>query len=143
MARVVIINDEPDLIEMCEIVLEAHGHAVRHTVAPHRMSELLDLEKWHPDLVLLDLVMPNASGDEVMHRLRSLPGTAHVPVMIMSAIPEGESKARELGAVGFLEKPFDPDGLVHAVNKAIAHDRAPGSRRHDSAPDSVRQDSQR
>jgi DNA-binding response OmpR family regulator len=143
MARVLLINDEADLIDMCEIVLEKHGHSVRHALAPHRMRDLVTLANWRPDLVLLDLVMPGTTGEAVLERLRRLRGTAHVPVVIMSAVPDLEKVALEMGANGFLEKPFDPDGLTEAVDRALAFDGAPRSLRHGSPPDTSRHDSQR
>lgn len=143
MARILLINDEADLIAMCEIVLEARGHSVRHLLAPHRTSELLELASWKPELVLLDLVMPGATGEDVLERLRDLPGMSDVPVVVMSAVPEAEARARAMGAAGVLEKPFDPDGLMQAVDGTIALARAPRSLGPDSSPDTERHHPQR
>jgi CheY-like chemotaxis protein len=143
MARVLLINDEPDLIEICEIVLEKNGHEVRHTLAPHRVRELASLVRWGPDLVLIDLVMPATSGEEVIARLRHMPRMAHVPIVVMSALPDAAERALEIGADGLLEKPFDPHALIEAVARAIDDGRTPRSRRHAAAPQSARPDSQR
>lgn len=143
MARVLLINDEADLIDMCEIVLEKHGHATQHTLAPYDMGELAALAEWRPELVLLDLVMPSAPGEDVLQRLRGLPGMADIPVIVMSAIPDGAKRAEAMGAIAFLEKPFDPDGLMRAVDRVLAEDRAPRSLRRDPSPDTLRQTSHR
>jgi DNA-binding response OmpR family regulator len=72
-----------------------------------------------------------------------MPGMAHVPVLVMSAMSEADERAKAMGADGFLVKPFDPDGLVNALDLVLASARAPRSRRHHAAPRTTRHDSQR
>jgi CheY-like chemotaxis protein len=119
MARILLINDEPDLLAMCQLILESAGHAVFRALNPRDALRRAAAER--PDAVLLDLVMPAMSGEEVLKRLRESPSTTDIPVVIMSALPDAEQRAAELGVAGFVAKPFDPDALTEAMSKALAN----------------------
>jgi len=119
MARILLINDEPDLLEMCGLVLEGAGHEAVSAFGDSHALQLAHAENERPDVVLLDLVMPRVSGEEVFRRVRRSPDTARIPIVIMSALPDGEEITEEIGADAFLEKPFDPDALLAAVSKAL------------------------
>ncbi len=142
MARVLVINDESDLLEMMQIVLESAGHSVRLTTdGKHAISMAQGRGKDDlPDVIVLDLVMPGTSGAEVFQTLLAAEETAAIPVVIMSALPDGRERAEQLGAATFLAKPFDPDALNMAINDALAARRsvvsAPESRRSSDALES-------
>lgn len=112
MARVMIIDDERDLTEICTLVLEAAGHEVEcwHPGEPVVAS----LMAFRPDVVLLDWILGPVRGAHVLgmigHDLR---------VVVMSALHGVEAMARSLGAVGFLPKPFVPEELIAAVESAL------------------------
>jgi len=125
MARILLINDEPDLLEMCELVLESAGHVAFRAFGDKQALELARATDCRPDAVLLDLVMPQVSGEEIFRQLRRSPKTAHIPVVIMSALADAEEVTREMGAEAFLEKPFDPDALVAAIETALRKSPAP------------------
>jgi CheY-like chemotaxis protein len=126
MARILLINDEPDLLEMCELVLEGAGHTAIRAFGDTQALELVHAANSRPDVVLLDLVMPRVSGEEVFRRLRRAPETEHVPIVVMSALPDAEEIAEEMGAESFLEKPFDPEALLTAVERALTKGRNGG-----------------
>jgi CheY-like chemotaxis protein len=127
MARVLLIDDEPDLVEMCELILESAGHSIVPHHGQRHALELCRSAESRPDVVLLDLVMPGMTGDEIFARLRRQPQTKDIPVVIMSALPDADRQAEELAADGFLGKPFGPDALTGAVEQALEgkHERAP------------------
>lgn len=110
--RVLIINDEVDLLEACSIVLEAEDCAVETLLQGSRAVERVS--EFHPDLVLLDWVMADMSGDVVLRRLRSAYGSA-LRIVVMSALHGLRPRAVELGADDFLQKPFDSDRLASVV----------------------------
>jgi CheY-like chemotaxis protein len=82
-----------------------------------RQAELIQ-----PDLILLDLGLPDIDGYEVLMRLKALPASAAVPVVVISgyAAPADIAKMLELGADGFLAKPFDLDELISVIDKFCA-----------------------
>jgi DNA-binding NtrC family response regulator len=118
MARILVIDDEPDLRTFLELVLKSAGHEVimavdgREGMERHRSSPA--------DLVITDLYMPNQDGMETIRELRSC--YPEVAVIAMSgSVDTGTmlSVTEKLGAVGILQKPFLTDELIAAVGKAL------------------------
>jgi DNA-binding response OmpR family regulator len=117
MARILITNDQAELLEACQLVLESFGHQVETCCRP---DEVIDrVAETQPDLIIIDLVMPEMSGDAVLRQLRSRRDTAHLPVLIMSALHTGPAIARRDGADGFLAKPFSAEELESAVQTVL------------------------
>jgi two-component system phosphate regulon response regulator PhoB len=115
VATILVLNDEPDLIYACRLVLEADGHTV---IATTNATEALRLAaQTQPDMVLLDWVMPTMTGDEVLRRLRKMPETAATPVVMMSALPNGDVLSKATGADAFLAKPFSLSELSKMINR--------------------------
>ncbi len=130
MARVLLINDEPDLLAVCKIVLEAEGHSVDVT---NDLSRLIELASTGADLLLVDLVMPRASGEEVVESLRAHAKTRDIPIVVMSALPDGQARARAIRASDFLPKPFTPARLLETIERTLGRTRDTGAavaRRH-------------
>jgi putative two-component system response regulator len=75
-----------------------------------------------PGLVLLDLMLPDMDGFEVCRRMRANAATRDVPVVVLSALNEADSRrrAKELDVLEYLTKPFDPDALMDAVQRHVA-----------------------
>jgi CheY-like chemotaxis protein len=119
-ARVLVVEDDQALGELVAAALGAEGHAAavarRGTTALH----LLELEG-RPDVVLLDLGLPDMTADEFARRYRALPGP-HAPLVVVSgadAVAAAEATER-LGAAGFVAKPFDLDALLDVVARHAA-----------------------
>jgi len=112
MARVLVIDDEPDVRWLIRVSLERAGHEV--LVAEDGLRGVALAMKQHPDIIVLDLMMPVMDGYGVLAELAKDPRTANVPVLVLSAraIPEEAERATSAGARRFLEKPFDPDDLA-------------------------------
>ena len=124
MSRLVaVVDDEPDILELVSLHLTKAGFAVRTYLDAGRFQK--SLAKSIPDLVVLDLMLPDADGLDVCKSLKAEARTAHVPVMMLTA--RGEELDRvlglEIGADDYVTKPFSPKELVARV-KAIL-------RRHD------------
>lgn len=117
-ARILIIDDEPANVVLLERLLEREGYTrITATTSPQEGLELFNSTE--PDLVLLDLAMPNMDGFEVMRRLRSLPdrASAPVPIVVLTAdvTPETKRKALTSGANDFLTKPFEHEEVLARV----------------------------
>ena len=121
MARILILNDEPDLLEITSIVLNDLGHSVR-TVADGK-GVVETARRFDPDLILLDWVMPGMQGDQVFFMLR-MALERKVPVVLMSALADGAEKAKRIGTDGFLPKPFDAHQLEDTVARFLDGSRA-------------------
>lgn len=118
-ARMLVVDDEPRMARLVQLILEEAGYEVR--VCPDGESCLETLRAWHPDLIILDLMMPGLSGIEVLEQLRADPSLAHLPVLLYSAsgpLLPSAGEARRL-RVGVLRKPFDLDSLLTAVHSLL------------------------
>jgi DNA-binding response OmpR family regulator len=117
MSTVMLVEDEYDLQQAVKGLLEDEGYEV---VACGSGEEALEaLEGRRPDLLLLDLMLPYMSGDEVLDAVRGLPALDGLPVIVMSAVrtPKDEVVAR---SQAFLKKPFSADRLLSTVRKELA-----------------------
>ena len=117
MAHILLANDDPDLLALCQSLLEEEGHAVESVANGRLMVERA--QAWRPDLVVLDWVMPEMDGCAATRNLRSQPATASTPILMMSASDDGDAQARDAGADAFLRKPFPPSDLVRSVTELL------------------------
>ena len=111
--RVLVVDDEPIVLESCRRVIGAEGWAM---ISSSSAAEALAvLERISPDLLLIDVKMPVHDGMYLMRRLRDQhPG---IPIVVMSGYATGETvkEAEALGAAFFLPKPFTPDELADTL----------------------------
>lgn len=119
MARVLVIDDEPDVRWLIRVSLERAGHEV--LLAEDGLRGVAVAMKQHPEIIVLDLMMPVMDGYGVLAELAKDPRTADVPVLVLSAraIPEEADRATKAGARRFLEKPFDPDDLARELAELL------------------------
>jgi two-component system phosphate regulon response regulator PhoB/two-component system alkaline phosphatase synthesis response regulator PhoP len=116
---VAVVDDEPDILELVSLHLTKAGFAVRTYPDAGRFQK--SLVKSIPDLVVLDLMLPDADGLDVCKSLKAEARTAHVPVMMLTA--RGEELDRvlglEIGADDYVTKPFSPKELVARVKAVL------------------------
>jgi two-component system KDP operon response regulator KdpE len=112
MTRVLVVDDEPQLLRALRINLRARGYEV--DVAADGTTALRRAGSWRPDLVVLDLGLPDLDGVEVIHGLRGWTG---VPIIVLSGRAGGSDKveALEAGADDYVTKPFDIEELVARI----------------------------
>jgi two-component system, chemotaxis family, chemotaxis protein CheY len=114
---VLVVDDDPDILEALAEILEAEGFEIRR--AKNGREALDKLEPELPNLILLDLMMPVMDGWEFAHRLRERDDNARqVPIIVLSADRNVGPKAREIGAIGHLAKPFELNDLLEMVRGA-------------------------
>lgn len=118
MARIVIADDELDLVELLADILHAEGHEIRTAV--DGAGALRSARAWRPDAIILDLDMPGMSGRAVVHALQGDSGAlARTPVVLLSGNANVDLIAAEIG-VGFsVTKPVLIDDLLAVVGRAL------------------------
>ena len=118
-----LVDDERSIRTICRVNLESDGLAVRE--ARDGADALEQVQRERPSLVLLDVMMPGVDGWGVAEELARDTGTRDIPIVFLSAraTQEDHLRAQALGAVGYVEKPFDPlelAGLLREVLGRIA-----------------------
>jgi DNA-binding response OmpR family regulator len=117
--RVLVVEDDSMISKLLSIVLEHHGFEV--TVADDYASAASTLEEEEPALVLLDLMLPDGNGLDLLRWLRDDMGRS-TPVVVLTAFRQEDKALRafELGANDFISKPFRPRELVARVQRVLA-----------------------
>jgi len=117
MLTILIAEDEPNVVELVRVTLE--DQRVQVVAAPDGTAALELAARLQPDLVLLDVGLPDISGLEVCRRLRHDPATAGTPVVMLTAAAQQADVARGLaaGATLYLTKPFSPVRLLSLVEQ--------------------------
>ena len=113
-----VVDDENDVVELIKFMLEKDGHQV--ITASNGREALEKVEPAKPDLIILDIMMPEIDGYTVNTRLQEKDDTRSIPVIILTA----KGQMRDLFALGsnivaFMEKPFDPKGLRDKIREIL------------------------
>jgi CheY-like chemotaxis protein len=119
MALILAIEDHDDVLTLLSFVLKDH----QVLLAPDSTSGLRMAKDLRPDLILLDLGMPDVDGLEVCRALRREPATAETPVILVTAridVTEEPAAWRSVGAQGAVSKPFSPAHLLREVERVLA-----------------------
>ncbi len=119
MEKILIIDDEALIVKSTRYALEFFGYSPIESF--NGEDGLLKAQTEHPDLVLLDVMMPLMDGWEVLRRLKDENSTKNIPVIMFTAKEyyNGKQIANENGANDFLSKPFNPEDLHHLIKKNI------------------------
>ena len=117
--KILVADDEPDIVKMLSMRLKAHGYEV--IAAFDGLQAVKEAYKEKPDLILLDIKMPAGDGYTVLENLKRSVQIRLIPIIFVSALPprEVEEKVAQLGAQGFIVKPFDSKELVAKVKKVL------------------------
>ncbi len=123
--KALVVDDAPDIRLLADLVLSMAGFTVAAAGSGREALGILaggDL----PDIVLLDVQMPDVDGWETLSRVRSDPRTSHLPVVLctVKGLPEDALKGWTLGCDGYLGKPFDIGGLVNELQTVLDRDGA-------------------
>ncbi len=115
-STIMVVDDNPDNVTIVKTLLEGKGFKVQSAYSGEEVFILLSKEK--PNLILLDLMMPQMDGMEVLVRVRRNPGTKSVPVILLTGKVNDEDVYRgyNFGADYYVKKPFDTFNLLAGIN---------------------------
>ena len=125
-AKILVVDDDPDMRETLQMILESGGYTV--VLAEDGEQCLAKLKEEHPDLLILDLLMPNMDGFEVCKALKDprLAKYAQIPIVILSSVQEDVSQRRyelemgiQLDVDDYVEKPVEGSVLLRRVDRII------------------------
>jgi DNA-binding response OmpR family regulator len=115
-AKILIVDDDPDMVELLRIALTEAGYFT--CTATTGTEALAEAERSSPDLVVLDLLLPDLNGFSVCESLRRNPATASVPIIMITVLPGQFPRlvGVEAGANAYVNKPFQTQELVSCVD---------------------------
>ena len=119
--RILCIEDEPEMIDLTRIVLEREGYAVLGAIGGSRGLEMIKEEK--PDLVLLDLMMPDIGGWEVYRQIKADRELAKIPIIVVTAKAQSIDKVLGLQVAkvdDYITKPFGPKELLASIDRVLS-----------------------
>ena len=122
--RIFIADDDPDIVQFVSVNLQLEGFEV--SSATDGKAALAALTKDAPDLVILDIMMPEMDGLAVLRRMRAHPVSANIPVIVLTAkaLPQDRIRGLELGADDYISKPFELDELMVRVRTVLQRAKA-------------------
>jgi CheY-like chemotaxis protein len=115
--RILVVDDEIDITAVYSMLFELHGFRVLTAANGRQAFELINAEP--PDIVLSDCMMPVMDGIELTRLLRSVPKTAEIPIILMSALPDPQRLSTS-GHDMFIQKPANFSALLKAVKRMLS-----------------------
>jgi DNA-binding response OmpR family regulator len=127
--RVLVVDDDLDAVRLVGLMLERRGYGI--IAAQSGAQALMKAQTENPDLIILDVMMPDMDGYEVCRRLRANPSTADIPIMMFTAKTQKNDKVAgfQAGADDYLTKPIHPEELVSRLEAVMLR----ASRRQEEA----------
>jgi DNA-binding response OmpR family regulator len=119
--RVLVVDDEPQVVWVLQLALDAEGYEV--LTARNGIEAMAKISEGHPELMVLDVMMPRMDGWSVMRELAKLPADERPRVVMVTALASGRDRetAQQLGVDVYMPKPFDVDallGVLHGLQRA-------------------------
>ena len=120
---IMVVDDNPDIITIVTTILEGKGYQVLSASSGQELLNLLTDRK--PDLIILDIMMPEMDGLEVLGRLKAVTETASIPVILLTAKVQYEDVlgGYKLGADYYIKKPFTSTQLVNGINLLLGESK--------------------
>jgi two-component system alkaline phosphatase synthesis response regulator PhoP len=117
--RILIVEDESSIRLVCQLNLDSAGFETLE--APNGETALALARSEHPDLILLDVMLPGIDGWGVAEELAISPETREIPILFLSARSDRSDEARghQAGGLGYITKPFDPEDLISRVQEVL------------------------
>ncbi len=120
-AKIMLVDDEPINTDVLQTYLEGEGYN-NFVTTSESVQAIEIMERENPDVILLDLMMPDVSGFDILQMMRSKKNLTHIPVVILTSSDDAETKlsALQLGAMDFLAKPVDASELALRLRNTLA-----------------------
>ena len=116
MKKVLVVDDDPDILEVFELALESENYTVYPLLSPRFIFKTI--KEFNPDLIILDIMLNGMDGREVFKQLKSSPETDKIPVIMASArYKESYISSQKHNPDDYLEKPFNMTEMLQKVNR--------------------------
>ncbi|EKD81900.1 MAG: response regulator [uncultured bacterium] len=118
--NILIIDDEEAIVLLLTTIFGLYGYSSHSCTQPLRAVKMAT--ELHPDLIILDIAMPEKDGYEICQELKASPSTRDIPIVMLTALAlnQDRKKGMESGADGFIFKPFDPQVVMSEIARLLA-----------------------
>ncbi|MEK8022451.1 MAG: response regulator transcription factor [Candidatus Hydrogenedentota bacterium] len=122
-ADILVVEDEPDLARNIRILLRGYGYASR--IATTLAEGLAELAAKQPDILILDIMLPDGNGLEILRKIRLDPAQSNLAVIVLSSLAQKKEieAGFAVGANAYVPKPYDPEKLLSAIQLLLAEKR--------------------
>lgn len=117
MNRVLLLDNDEGVLDMMQEALSYGGFEVKAISQTNNI--IPEIDKYHPDLVILDYILTGVNGGELCHQIKANKKTAELPVVLVSAYPRVLKSLGDYGADDFISKPFDLDDFLGRIHNLI------------------------
>lgn len=117
MAKILVVDDDHDILSVMEILLSMKGFTV--DIISRGDITFERLESFEPDLILLDVLISGQDGRTICKEIKQNEKYKHLPILMLSAHPGAAATIRDYGADGFISKPFDVENLMAKINEQL------------------------
>lgn len=115
--KILVIDDNPHILEAIQFALDTEGFKVKTLERSEGVEQ--EIQRFHPDLLLLDLLLSGRNGEEITRLLKKNSQTKKLPIIIISAHPTAQRIAHAAGADGFIAKPFNVNELLEHIESLL------------------------
>ena len=117
---ILVVDDDPAILDSLRFLFEDEGYRVQTSEKGEYAESLRDENGGLPDLIVLDVLLSGKDGRTICRKLKSQDVTRHVPIVMISAHPDAEHSAKEVGADAFVAKPFAIDEVLATVEALLS-----------------------
>jgi len=116
-ARILVLDDDPDIGTMIKMMLEYKGYSVTLSDRAEQAEEVL--RNNNIDLIIMDMLLSGVNGTDICTELKENNATSHIPIMMISAHPNAKEICLQAGADEFISKPFDMQDILLKINRLV------------------------
>jgi DNA-binding response OmpR family regulator len=117
---ILVVDDDPAILDALRFLFEDEGYRVQTSEKGDYAESLRDENGGLPDLIVLDVLLSGKDGRTICRKLKSQDQTRHIPIVMISAYPDAEHSAKEVGADAFVAKPFAIDEVAATVASLLS-----------------------
>ena len=121
MKKILLIDDDPDVIAVLQVLLKKNGYEV---ASASREEEAYNQVKFFkPDLIVLDVLLSGVDGRIICKKLKNSTASKHIPIIMFSAHPGAQKNMEEFGADDFISKPFESNKLLERIEVQLSNQK--------------------
>lgn len=117
MKKILVIDDDPDILEALQLILKTENYDTEVTTKSDEVYQ--KIKDFQPDLIVLDILLSGSDGRTICSTLKNKKSSLHIPIIMISAHPTASDSAKECGADSFIAKPFSVQELLEEINKYL------------------------